>query len=444
MATTPRADRFRAAAVAVLRPAEGLRTHVTVALAGAVVGLVGGGFRWCLEHADRWRVLLLDTAAAHGPAARWAVPVLLTAVGAALACALARLAPYAAGSGVQHVEAVWRQQGETRALRLLPVKFVGGLIALGSGLVLGREGPTVHMGAAVGAIAGRRAGLGPEDARMAHTSLAGAGLAVAFTAPLSGLLFVCEEVTRTVRPRLVLLALIGTATAVTCARPLVGDDAVFPIPDPEVPAMWLLPLFVLFGAATGALGAAYSALVVATLAFCDRFTRVPLVARAAVIGAVVGLLMSADRSLAGGGESLSARLLTGWTPTATVLLLYLAVRFLAGPLSYAAATPGGLFAPLLALGALWGVLAHVLLAPLLPAGAGGADAAAFAVLGMGALFAGVVRAPITGIVLIAEMTGATALLVPLVAASYAATVTADRLESEPIYDTLRRRMLERP
>lgn len=424
-------------------------------MAGCLVGLVGGAFRWCLAHADALRGSVLETAAALGPAGRL-IPVALTALGAAVACAIAQRVPHAAGSGIQHVEAVWRQEAEARTAWLVPAKFVGGLIAIGSGLVLGREGPIVHMGAAIGSAAGRRGGLDAEyaekasdadDARMLHTALGGAGLAVAFSAPLGGLLFVCEEVTGTVRPRLVLLTLVGTVTAVATSRLLVGDGLVLPLAALPAPPLWTLPVFLLSGVTAGALGAAYSALVVRTLEVCDRLTRVPLVARAAVIGAGVGALMAFDPLLTGGGDQLSERLLTGGTLTVGALVLCLAVRCVAGPLSYAAATPGGLFAPLLALGALWGTLTHALAAPLLPAGSAGmgmgTGAAAFAVVGMAGVFTGVVRAPLTGTVLVVEMTGADALLLPLLIACFAATVTADRLGSEPVYDTLRRRMLER-
>lgn len=413
-----------------------MAVHLVAAVAGCLVGLVGGGFRWCLARAAELRGSLVEASeqlGAFGPL----VPAVLTATGAAVACAIALRVPLAAGSGIQDVEAVWRGERSPRPPRLLPAKFVGGLIAIGSGLVLGREGPTVHMGAAIGAEAGRRTRRDESDVRLLHTALAGAGLAVAFTAPLGGVLFVCEEVTKSVRGRLVLVTLIGTVTAVGCSRLVVGDRLDFRVPDLPVPPLALLPAFLLFGAATGVLGAAYNRLIIGLLDLCDHVTRVGPVARAAAIGAVVGLLLGIDPELAGGGDRLSGRLLSGAIPVVPVLAGYLAVRFLAGPLSYAARTPGGLFAPLLAVGALWGVLVHALAQSLLPGA--GSGAVPFAIVGMAALFASVVRAPVTGIVLVVEMTGATSLLLPLMTACFAATLTADRLGSTPIYDSLRLR-----
>ncbi|GAA3373316.1 ClC family H(+)/Cl(-) exchange transporter [Streptomyces racemochromogenes] len=426
------------------RAPEGYRAYLVAVPAGALVGLVGGAFRRCLEGAAELRGRLLEAADGMGGPGRLLIPVALAAAGAAVACAIARRVPHAAGSGIQHVEAVWRQEAGPgpHSPWLVPAKFLGGLIAIGSGLVLGREGPIVHMGASIGSGAGRLTRLDRDDVRQLHTALSGAGLATAFTAPLGGLLFVCEEVTRTVRRRLVLLTLVGTASALACSRFLVGDAPVFPVAPTPVPPVWTLPLFLLFGAVAGLLGAAYAGLVVGTLSVCDRLTRVPPVARAAAIGAVVGLLMAYDPLLAGGGDPLSEALLAGAVPAVAVLAGCFAVRFVAGPLSYAAATPGGLFAPLLALGALWGSFAHAVTAPLLPPGAAGPGA--FAAVGMAALFAGVVRAPFTGVVLVLEMTGATALVLPLLVASFAAVLAADAVESEPVYDRLRRRMLERP
>ncbi len=185
----------------------------TAIVAGVFIGLVGGAFRWCLQWADVLRVDLSDWA--HRiPGPGWLVPMLATAIGAALAALFVRWMPLAAGSGIQHVEAVYRGDASPPALRLLPAKFAGGVLGIGSGLVLGREGPTVHMGAAIGAAVARFAHLADAKVRMLQTAVGGAGLAVAFNAPIGGVLFTLEEVTKSFRLQTVLATALAAATAV--------------------------------------------------------------------------------------------------------------------------------------------------------------------------------------------------------------------------------------
>src|SRR5690606_20962098 len=130
-----------------------------------LIGLIGGAFRWGLEHATTWRVELVAWVGdAPGPA--WLAPILVTAVGAGLARWLVTFSPNAAGSGVQEVEGVWSEELPAPKLRVLPIKFVGGLLAIGSGMVLGREGPTVQMGSTIGAEASRRLGISGLDAKI--------------------------------------------------------------------------------------------------------------------------------------------------------------------------------------------------------------------------------------------------------------------------------------
>jgi len=347
--------------------------------------------------------------------------------------------PLAAGSGIQHVEAVYRGAARPPGLLLLPAKFVGGVLAIGSGLVLGREGPTVHMGAAIGAQAARYGGLSDPDVRMMQTALGGAGLAVAFNAPIGGALFTIEEATKSVRLKTVLATLCATATAVACARLILGDRPDFLV-DPVAPlsTVWI-PVFVVFGLITGCLGAFYSRLVLSMLDAVAAVPRIPAVAKASIIGAIVGLMAFVDPHAVGGGDALTQLIVGGGALALPLALGYLAVRVFAGPLSYAAAVPGGLFAPLLAVGALWGVLFVGVLNLLWP-NDGHSLAVPMAIVGMAAFFGAVVRAPLTAVVLVIEMTGITALAVPMLAATAAAVLTAELLKSPPIYDSLRERM----
>ncbi len=322
---------------------------------------------------------------------------------------------------------------------MLPARFVGGLLALGTGLVLGREGPTVHMGSVIGAEAARRLRVPPIDARVLQASLGGAGLAVAFNAPIGGALFVFEEVTRSFRPRLVMTTLIGCVIAVSCSRLILGDRPDFLVVAPETPPATQLWIFVAFGLAVGLVGALYNSAVMTGLRITDSMTRVGPVARAALIGAVIGAALVVDPLSVGGGEALSQELLAGRQLLVPALLGYLFVRFLAGPLSYATGAPGGLFAPLLTVGALCGTLATPLVEVVLPSF--GHRGTPLMAVGMAAFFAAVVRAPFTGVVLVIEMTAVTTLTVPMLAACFAATLTATLVGSAPIYDSLKERTL---
>jgi len=412
---------------------------VTATIAGAAIGFIGGVFRWFLETGDRLRLDFVEwTQQLPGPG--WLVPMAAAAVGATLAALVVRWEPLADGSGIPHVEAVYHGQVPPPQIRLLPAKFIGGVLAIGSGLVLGREGPTVHMGAAIGAEAARRARMGDADVRMMQTALGGAGLAVAFNAPIGGTLFTLEKVTRSFRVRTVLATVFAAATAVGCARLILGDHPEFrlaPMPEPEL--IWL-PLFVVFGVLTGGLGAVYNRLVLWFLDHVTAVRAIPSVAKAALIGAVIGLVMFIYPQAVGGGEPLTQLLLGGKHVLLTVIVGYLVLRFVVGPLSYSAPVVGGLFAPMLAVGALWGVL-FVGVVDLVWPGEIAFLAVPMSVVGMASFFGASVRAPITGMVLFVEMTASTAAIVPMLAATGAAVLAAYLAGSPPIYDSLRERSL---
>jgi chloride channel protein, CIC family len=412
---------------------------VTATVAGAIIGVIGGAFRWCLTSADVLRGEFAEWA--HRlPGPGWLVLMAAAAVGATIAALIVRWLPLAAGSGIQHVEAAYWGDVEPPLLRLLPAKFVGGVVAIGSGLVLGREGPTVHMGAAIGAEAARRVRLPDSEVRMLQTALGGAGLAVAFNAPIGGTLFTLEEVTKSFRLRTVLATVLATSTAVGCARLITGDHPDFHVEALTSPALGWLPVFVVFGLLTGLLGVVYNRLVLGFLDRVKALPRIPAVAKAAVIGALIGLVTFIHPLATGGGDTVTQLMLGGNGMALTVIAGLLVLRLIAGPLSYAAAVPGGLFAPLLAVGALWGVLFVGGFDAVWP-GNQAALAIPMAIVGMAAFFGATVRAPLTGIVIVIEMTATTSATVPMLAATAAAVLVAEFLRSPPIYDSLRERML---
>jgi CIC family chloride channel protein len=181
-------------------------------------------------------------------------------------------------------------------------------------------------------------------------------------------------------------------------------------------------------------GVAYNQTLLGTIAAANRLGRWPVELRAALVGGGVGILAWFAPGLVGGGESITQGTLSG-TLTPGVLPLVFLLRFGLGAVSYAARTPGGLFAPMLVLGAQLGLLFGVLCRLTIP----GLDlpAEGFAVVGMAAFFTGVVRAPVTGIVLIIEMTGSFTMLLPMLGACFVAMVVPTMLGNAPIYDSLR-------
>ena len=321
---------------------------------------------------------------------------------------------------------------------VLPVKFFGGLLSLGSGMALGREGPTVQMGATIGHIIAPWLVREKDDRRMVLAAGAGAGLAVAFNAPVGGSVFVFEELTTSFTPWLLVATLSAATFAVAVMRWMIGNQYVFFVLPGSAPNGRIGWYFLLLGGVLGAAGAAYNALSLRLLDLTEKLSKYPAVARAAVIGGVVGLVAFFAPALVGSGDTLTQSILSNKLPLHALGLVFI-IRFVLGPWSYAAETPGGMFAPLLLLGAAFGGLFGGLVEHVAPGL--GASQIEFAIVGMVALFAASVRAPLTGIVLAIEMTGRGDLTLQMLAAALGAMLVALLLKSPPIYQSLRERML---
>lgn len=416
------------------------RLFPRAALVGLAAGLVAIVFRALLAAGDQLRNGLI--AWSHGvPAIGWLAPMLLGATGATIAVLLVRgVAPEASGSGIPHIEAVLHRLRELRWQRVLPVKLVGGTIAIGAGLALGREGPTVQMGASVAAGIATWLRSPPRERLTLIAAGAGAGLAAAFNAPLAGLVFVLEEMQRDFRPAVFGAAFIAAALADILARLIAGQLPVFTIPSYPVPPLTALPAFVVLGVVTGLFGMLFNRGLLGGLVIFGRLQGRAVVVGAALVGAAAGLIGWFAPDLIGGGHGLTERALLGEVVLATVPLLFL-LRFGLTLLSYGTGAPGGIFAPLLALGALIGLaigdIAHTFAPAAVP------QPAVFAVVGMAAYFTAIVRAPLTGIVLIVEMTGNYNQMLPLLVACFCAYIVAEGLRSLPIYEALLQRDLRR-
>lgn len=417
-----------------------VRITVASLVAGALIGVVGGLFERLLVLANWLRDGIV--AWAHNwPYIGWLVPLVFISLGAALARIMVlRISPEAAGSGLQRVEAVFAGEIEPAGFTILPVKFFGGLMAIGSGLALGREGPMAQMGASVATLISRSFVLHNEDSKVIDAAGAGAGIAVAFNAPIGGSIFVFEELTSSFTPWLLVATLAAALTAVWVMRLIMGNHFDFSVPQIGVISVWRWWLFIVLGSVLGAVGAAYNRAIVRLLRLTDHRGLFNSVQWAMLIGGSVGLIAWFAPSLVGGGDNLTQSILSDRFAIPMLAIVF-GLRFFLGPWSYAAGTPGGLFAPMLVLGASFGALFGHIVGHLYPSL--GVSPVACAVVGMGTLFSACVRAPLTGIILTVEMTGRGDLTLGLLGGSLAAIVVAMLLDSEPIYETLKRQMLER-
>jgi CIC family chloride channel protein len=404
--------------------------------AGVISGVVGAIFRVLLEQADGLRDLLIAWAHGQGTAGLLFVLGMCGSATALSAGLVHRLAPQASGSGIPHVEAVLRGEIPQAPFGLIPVKFFGGLLAIGSGLALGREGPSVQMGASLAHLVGRIFRRTWPDCRVLIAAGAGAGLATAFNAPIAGAIFVLEELVQQFEHRIAIAALGASATAITVARVILGDMPDFNVSVLSYASAETRPLYYLLGAIAGLLAVAYNRVLLMTMAIADRLSKLPPELRAGLVGMAVGLLAWFAPNMVGGGDPITQRMLEG-TAILTAVPAAFVIRLILSTASYAAGTPGGLFAPLLVLGAQLGLLYGGICRLLFPDI--GVEPVGFAVVGMAAFFTGVVRAPITGIVLVTEMTASFSMLLPMICACFLAMLAPTLLGDPPIYDSLRRR-----
>jgi CIC family chloride channel protein len=402
---------------------------------GVVAGVLASAFRLALTYAESERVTLLSRYPLE-----WRLPlaIALGALGGAIGLWLVRrFAPDAGGSGIPQLKGFILGERGLEWRRLLPVKFFAGVFGIGGGLALGREGPTIQMGGATGLMVSEwfrvKAGEGERKALIAAG--AGAGLAAAFNAPLAGLMFVLEELAGSFTPVVFVSAFLASVSADVVGRVLTGEMPVFPLQHMVAPDLHSFPAALLLGALCGLGGVVFNRSLIKSLDWYARL-RWPAWVIGAAAGAVAGCAAGIYPGAAGGGGILVEHALAGdiafrWLP------LLLVARFFLTMTSYGTGAAGGIFAPLLVLGALGGLGFGGAVHALLPTWA--AEPEAFAVIGMGGLLTAIVRAPLTGIVLMIELTGKYDFMLPLLACCLVAYGVAEGLGDTPIYEALRER-----
>ena len=415
-------------------------------LTGLLVGLVGTFFQiavhWVSKQRTEW---LLHSITNTVPL--WLSAFLISGILALIGYYLVfRFAPEAGGSGIPEIEGAMEELRPVRWWRVIPVKFIGGVGTLGSGMVLGREGPTVQMGGNIGRMLCDIFRLKDKDGR--HALLAAgsaAGLAAAFNAPLASIMFVVEEMRPQFRYNLISIksVIIAAVTSDIVYRFIKDPHAIISMPQYDGPGINSLWLFLVLGMLFGVFGVAFNRMITWTQDMIIRFHRNELkryLFMACIIGGCFGLLLLYVPNLTGGGEELIPNAISGTFGLHVLMGLFIA-RVVTTLLCFCSGAPGGIFAPMLALGTLFGMFYGTCAQHFFPHLA--IEPGVFAIAGMGALFAATVRAPITGVLLVIEMTNNYHMILPLLITTLGATLLAQMLGGQPIYSQLLHRTIKK-
>ncbi|NMP27812.1 H(+)/Cl(-) exchange transporter ClcA [Rahnella sp. SAP-1] len=419
---------------------------VAAALVGVLAGLLGVAFEKAVDWVQHNRLSALSSLNEHA-LLLWPASFLASAVLAMVGYYLVRrFAPEASGSGIPEIEGALEELRPVRWWRVLPVKFFGGMGTLGAGMVLGREGPTVQMGANVGKMIADMLRMRSAEAR--HTLLAtgaAAGLSAAFNAPLAGILFIIEEMRLQFRYSLISVkaVFIGVIMSSIVYRLFNGEHAVIDVGTLANVSLQTFWLYLLLGMVFGVVGVAFNALIFRCQ---DMFARLhggklrSVLIIGGLLGGLCGLLGLIQPEAAGGGFALIPLAALGKYSLGMLLFIFIA-RVITTLLCFSSGAPGGIFAPMLALGTLLGTAFGMAVAVMFPQYH--IQPGTFAIAGMGALFAATVRAPLTGIVLVLEMTENYQLILPMIITCLGATLLAQFLGGKPLYSALLTRTLQK-
>lgn len=417
------------------------RIPVMLITEGLCVGLVGGFvvllYRVALTFAGDWLVKILSYM--KGNPFRCVVWFLILAALAWIVGKLVKWEPMISGSGIPQVEGEIAGRLSQNWKRVLPAKFAGGFLCMLGGLSLGREGPSIQLGAMAGQGISRALGRGKREEKFLMTCGASAGLSAAFHAPLAGMMFAVEEIHKTFSIPILLPVMTASVTADYIASHILGLDPVFRFQITEYLPQNYYWLLILLGILVGVSGVFYNW---GMLKAQELYRKIPFMKEtgrlliAFLTAGVLGIVMP---WVLGSGSGLIVSLTQGEMVLGMVVLT-LVMKFLFSAVSFGSGAPGGIFFPLLILGALIGAvfaMAGVEFFGLAPVYVNN-----FVLLGMTGFFTAIVRAPLTGIILLFEMSGSISQMLSLSIVSVTAYIVATLMRSEPIYDSLLKRILK--
>lgn len=346
--------------------------------------------------------------------------------------------PIIKGSGIPQVKGVLEDKMTMNWQETLLGKFFGGVLAVGLGMSLGREGPSIQLGAAAGQGVSRIFRNLPAEEKYLITAGASAGLAGAFNAPLAGVMFALEEIHKSFAVKIILSAFTASLASDFVAQNFFGLKPIFNFLEINaLPFKYYLYLFLL-GIILGLGGIIFNQLIFRTQDFWQKHLKLPLVCRPVLPLLLTGLIGFVMPQVLGGGNNLIASL-HGSNFLLHTLILFLIAKLLLTAVCYASSAPGGIFLPLLAIGALIGNIYSLSLTIIfqLPE----IYQSAFIALAMAGYFTAIVKSPLTGIILISEMSGSFQHMLALSLVSVTAYLTTELFHSKPIYSELLERML---
>ena len=346
---------------------------------------------------------------------------------------LYRFFPNARGSGVPQTKAALFARDGRITLRTVLGKFFCTSATLASGIPLGREGPSVQVGAGIGSVLGRALGLSTEQVKNLIPVGAAAAIAAAFNTPLAAVVFALEEIMGDLNAPMMGGVVLASATAWMVLRVSLGDHPLFNVPKYHLVSSVEFAVYAVLGVAGGVVSAAFSRLLLAMRAWFLRLPRRTVWFQPVAGGLLVGAMGWFVPQVLGVGYGFVGDALNGRMAFHLMLLL-LVLKLFAVTTSYASGNAGGIFGPSLFLGAMVGGVVGTAAHQLFPLHT--ATPGAYALVGMGAVFAGVVRTPMTSVLIIFEMTQDYAVIVPLMIANLVSLFVASLLQYEPIYEAL--------
>lgn len=415
------------------------KLYLLCLVVGALTGFTVSVYRWGLNWVNHLRLNLFKENGSENPMFLVLMWVVFILVGL-LVDFIAKKFPKTSGSGIPQVKGIiLRQLDYGKWFFELVAKFVGGLLGIGCGLSLGREGPSVQLGSYIGYGATKLFNRDSIEKKYLVTSGASAGLAGAFGAPLAGVMFALEELHKFISSKLLICTFMASIASDFVGRRMFGMQTAFDLSiayPKSISPYFQLMLFILFGILIAFFGKLFTMTLIKVQDFY-KGTKLPRWVKVSFVMTSSFLFCIFLPEVTGGGHELVEEM-AGGNRTIQILIVIFILKLLFTALSYATGFAGGIFLPMLVLGTILGKIYGMTLVELL--GVGREFIPHYMVLGMAGYFVAVVRAPITGAVLILEMTGNFDHLLALVLVSVIAYYVTDLLGLEPIYEILYERM----